>query len=586
MSTIRLAACQLNPTVGDLTGNAEKIIKSLKHCEEMGVDVAVFPELALTGYPPEDLALKPGFIAKSNEVATYVASRTEKTVAIFGYIEPNINLNGENIKEDSPIETSKSEIHSVIDNRGFNSAAVAVDGEIFGIYRKKELPNYSVFDEKRVFLPSNSLVKLYLIGGVNMGVAICEDAWTPGLLSSVYDDSADLIIVINASPYSTGKLNQRIDVIKQRTEETRKPIFYVNMVGGQDELVFDGGSFLIEADGQLKFKAPQFSEGNFIFDFELNEKITRPEKKSSIATTSISLRPLVKPGTVLPVLTPNMDPLEEIYSALILGTKDYVQKNNFKGVVIGLSGGIDSSLVAAIAADALGSQNVTGIAMPSKYNADSSLTDAEELASLLKIEFKVIPIESVRKNFEQLFKKTTKESLVGLAAENIQSRIRGVILMAYSNQNSSLVLTTSNKSELAVGYSTLYGDTAGGFSVIKDILKTQVYELAKWRNLKTYVIHENVLNKAPSAELREDQRDDQSLPPYEILDECLVELIDHDHIISEISSEHLDEETVHKIANMVDVAEYKRRQSPPGIKISSKSFGKDRRVPITNKFRN
>lgn len=582
MNKIRIAACQINPTVGDLENNSERIIRSLKECEALGVDLAVFPELVVTGYPTEDLTIKPGFAKKSLEFAQKVALSTTKTVAVYGFIEPDQDIENEN----ESVEQSSEFLSDTVRNKAFNSAIIASDSEIFGIYRKQALPNYSVFDEKRVFKQGNSNKKSYLVAGVGIAVSICEDAWIQGgPLQEYFDESIDLVVVLNASPFCTGKQLDRIEIIKRRVSEIKKPILYVNMVGGQDELVFDGGSFLIDDTLNIRFSAPSFKEGNFIFDFELPEKTSKPDKKALSYQTSISLRPLVKSGDLIAPISREISDIEQIYSALVTGTRDYVNKNNFKGVIIGLSGGIDSSLVAAIAADALGSENVTGIAMPSRFNSDESLSDAKELASLLKINFEIIPIENIHKEFEMLFKKTVKSPLEGLAAENIQSRIRGVILMAYSNQRSCLVLTTSNKSELAVGYSTLYGDTAGGFAVIKDVLKTQVYELCKWRNLQTYCIPESVLTKPPSAELRFDQRDDQSLPPYDLLDECLIELINHDHIVSEIDTQEYPPEILNRVANLLDTAEYKRRQSPPGIKISSKSFGKDRRMPITNKFR-
>ncbi len=581
MTKVRIAACQINPTVGDLENNSNKIITALKDCEAMGTDLAVFPELALTGYPPEDLTIKPGFAKKSLEYAQRIAASASKTVGIFGFIEPGSDPDTSQelvVREDS-------DFGEHIFHKAYNSAAIVADSDIFGICRKQVLPNYSVFDEKRVFLKPSADKKIYLIAGVGIGVVICEDAWIKnGPIATFVDDSTDLIVVINASPFCTGKLDERIDIIKERVTEINKPIFYVNMVGAQDELVFDGGSFLIGTDLNIVFSAPQFKEGNFIFDLEIPDKQIRQDKKSS-PVTSISLRPLIKNGEPVHFTIKGLTEIEQIYSALVTGTRDYVNKNTFKGALIGLSGGIDSSLVAAIAVDALGADNVIGIAMPSRYNAHESLTDAQELASLLNIDFKTIPIESVHKEFESLFNQTLEMRLEGLAGENIQSRIRGVILMAISNLNSYLVLTTSNKSELAVGYSTLYGDSAGGFSVIKDVLKTQVYELCKWRNLQGYVIPENVLVKPPSAELRFDQRDDQSLPPYDLLDACLIELINHDHIVSEIDSDKYPLEVLQRIANLIDAAEYKRRQSPPGIKISSKSFGKDRRMPITNRFR-
>ncbi len=624
MSLIRVALCQLDFTVGDLDGNKKRILIALEQAESSGCDVAVFSELAISGYPPEDLVLKPQFVKDNLQVVETVASNSKRCAAIFGFVDESNDpelfrkdqltsngkstLNEHSNDEDEYIELEKDEVKNNKSDQEdfdqhllpsslkslFNASAIVADGSILGRYHKRTLPNYSVFDEERTFTPGSGDIPIFTIAGINTAVVICEDAWIEnGPIVQAVNFGAQLIFVINASPYLASRLETRKSVLRDRALESNVPIVYVNQVGGQDELVFDGGSMILDSKGDLISLLPQFEENIQIVDLNISTEQTPLQSKERKISKKVAVSLRGRPNSDFfgGVVSPTLEKDEEIYEALITGTRDYVEKNGFTGVVIGLSGGIDSSLVATIARDALGPDRVLGIAMPSKFSSKSSITDAKELSKNLGIELRISPIEDVQKSFEKLFLKLFGSDISGLAHENLQSRIRGVILMGISNSMSKLVLTTGNKSELAVGYSTLYGDSAGGFAVIKDVFKTDVYRLCQFRNErevstnKVALIPKNVLTKAPSAELRPDQRDDQSLPPYEILDPILKQLIDYDKSPSDATLKHYDQSIVNSIARLIDQAEHKRRQNPPGVRISAKAFGKDRRVPITNKYR-
>ncbi|HEY1281841.1 MAG TPA: NAD+ synthase [Acidimicrobiales bacterium] len=569
MSRLRVALCQLNTTVGDLDGNTSRIMDALARAEAGGADIAAFPELAITGYPPEDLVLKPGFVADNQAAVAKVAARTGRCVAIVGFVDSGRDLH--------------------------NAAAICAGGEIVGVYRKRLLPNYAVFDEQRYFTAGYEPLELYVAGGVRVGVSICEDAWSPtGPIASLGLGGAELVVNINASPYFAGRLAGRERMLATRAADASCGLVYVNQVGGQDELVFDGASLVFDGDGDLVARARQFAEDVVIVDIDtrpvFRKRLLDPRGRVSVEALReivITDRPVADDASHPPVLTPPLDPVDEVYEALVLGTRDYIRKNGFSDVVIGLSGGIDSSLVACIAADAVGPEHVHGVAMPSRYSSEGSRTDASALADALGIDFRVVAIEDAFVAFLGMLAPSFEGREPDLTEENLQSRIRGMVLMALSNKFGWLVLTTGNKSEMAVGYSTLYGDTAGGFAVIKDVFKLQVYELARFVNARAGrdVIPEAVLTKPPSAELRPDQRDDQSLPPYDVLDPILEAYVEGDCTASELVAAGFDEAVVRRITRLVDLAEYKRRQSPPGVRVTAKAFGKDRRLPITNGYR-
>jgi NAD+ synthase (glutamine-hydrolysing) len=568
MARIRVAMAQLNTVVGDLDGNVSRVLSALEEAEQAGADVLVCPELAVTGYPPEDLVLKPGFVADNRAALDKIAARTGRCVVVVGFVDEDRDLH--------------------------NAAAICAHGEVQGIYRKRLLPNYAVFDERRTFVPGDEPLRLYVIAGVSVGVSICEDAWSPtGPIAAHAAGGAELVVNLNASPFYAGRVAERERMLATRAADASCALVYVNQVGGQDELVFDGASLVFDADGALIARAPQFLEEVSIVDLEV-EPVYR--KRQLDPRGWINGDPL--PQVVLtnetdggelrsPTIAPLPNREEEVYEALVLGTRDYVNKNGFSDVVIGLSGGIDSSLVACIAADALGPDHVHGVSMPSRYSSDGSRTDAQALAENLGIDLRTIAIEPAHGSFLEMLAPSFGDLPPDLTEENLQSRIRGVVLMALSNKFGWLVLTTGNKSEMAVGYSTLYGDTAGGFAVIKDVLKTTIYRLCEHRNAtgSAPVIPIEVLTKPPSAELRPDQRDDQSLPAYEVLDPVLAAYIEGDLTAAELIAEGFDEAIVRRVTRLVDLAEYKRRQSPPGVRVTPKAFGKDRRLPITNAYR-
>ena len=565
MDSLRIAVCQLNLHVGDLGGNKEKIITAYKQAESATADIAIFPELAVCGYPPEDLLLKSAFVEEVQKTLETISREINSCVAVIGFVS------GEEAAADPVRRTS-------------NSAAICANGQIYGIYNKRALPDYGVFDEERYFSPGKGKAPIFEINGVNVGVTICEDLWLPnGVIDELATNGAQIVLNLNASPYELGKIQTRLEVLQQRIQEAKIPIVYVNQVGGQDELIFDGGSMVIAPDGNVLSNAPQFEETVIIADIEPTTK-TLDEADIKIPLDSKEYDP---PQSQLKhTLFQPLEPLSEIWKALCLATSDYLRKNNFTDVVIGLSGGIDSAIVATIAADALGPEHVHTVALPSRFSSRHSIEDAASLAANLGCDHRVIPIEQTH----EAFLRTLSESFTGISEdtteENLQSRIRGTLLMALSNKFSWLVLTTGNKSELAVGYSTLYGDTAGAFAVIKDLWKTQVYDLAKWKNFTAgkEVIPNSIIEKPPSAELRPDQLDEDSLPPYEILDKLLRDIIEKDKVISQLIQEGYDPDMVKHVASLVDLAEYKRRQSPVGPKISPKAFGRDRRIPIINAY--
>jgi NAD+ synthase (glutamine-hydrolysing) len=566
-----LALCQINTTVGDLEGNTERIVAALADAEAQGCDLAVFPELALTGYPPEDLLLKPGFVTDNRAALDRVAAASGSCAAVLGFVDADRDL--------------------------YNAAAVCAYGEVRAVYHKRLLPNYAVFDEQRYFTPGAGTSPLVVVGGVRVGVSICEDAFSPtGPIAAQAAGGAELVVNINASPYYANRLAERERMLATRAADASCALVYVNQVGGQDELVFDGASMVFDPNGELLARAAQFDERTLVCDVEVvpvfRKRLLDPRGRASdepLPVVEISSSPRVtdpadtRPAPVVEV----MPPVREVYEALVLGTRDYVRKNGFSDVTIALSGGIDSSLVALIATDALGPEHIHGALMPSRYSSDHSLTDAEKLCAELGIESRVIPIEPAHAAFLDMLSPSFAGLEPDITEENIQSRIRGVLLMALSNKFGWLVLTTGNKSEMAVGYSTLYGDTAGGFAVIKDVPKTMVYALARDRNARAGrpLVPEDVLTKPPSAELRPDQRDDQSLPPYDVLDPILQAYVEDDRTRAELVAMGFDPGLVERVTRLVDLSEYKRRQTPPGVRVTTKAFGKDRRLPITNRYR-
>ncbi len=571
MRRLRIALAQANFTVGDLEGNRSKILQFVKEAQREGADIVVFPELSVTGYPPEDLLLKPQFVEENLKTIKDIAQQIGDIVAVVGFVDLEKDI--------------------------YNAAAVIYQHKIVDVYRKIFLPTYSVFDEDRYF-SRGERIPVYEIRKCQVGINICEDIWYPdgpGHIQALA--GAELIINLSSSPFYAGKRSYREKMIAVRGIDDAAFVAYVNLVGGQDELVFDGGSFIVNPEGEIIARAKLFEEDLLIADLDiesvLRTRLHQPKIRKEILQAEKVYKvfvapPKERPSGFIKGRTEETPPLErEILQALVLGTRDYVNKNNFKKVLIGLSGGIDSSLVAAIAVEALGKDRVVGVLMPSPYTSKESIEDATELAKNLGIQIYTVPITDI---FEQ-FKKELRERVWGdmpedTTEENIQARIRGNILMAISNKFGWLVLTTGNKSEMSCGYATLYGDMAGGFAVIKDVMKTMVYKVAAYYNKikERDVIPQRVFVKPPSAELRPNQKDEDSLPPYEILDPILKAYVEEDRSYREIVEMGFDAETVKKVIRMVDINEYKRRQAPPGIKITPRAFGKDRRLPITNKF--
>ncbi len=553
---LRVAAAQLDLVVGDLAGNAERILAAYAEAAAEDCDLVAFPELAVTGYPPEDLLLRPAFVAEARRRLDEIASATGTTVAVVGFPE--------------------------VDGACFNAAAVLAHGRIQGVYRKHLLPNYAVFDEERYFEPWPADGPLFTVGGVPVAVTVCEDAWSPtGPVVTQARAGAALIVNVNASPYSAGRLAEREAMLADRARAAGVPICYVNLVGGQDELVFDGASLVVDATGTVVARARQFAEDLLIVDLEVPAAATAPALPVVTVSGPRAPSPRV-PARVEPVLPP----VHEVYEALVLGTRDYVTKNGFTDVLVGLSGGVDSSLVAAIAVDALGADHVHGVLMPSRFSSDHSVGDAEVLAANLGIRSTTVPIEPAHAAFLAMLADSFAGLEPGLAEENLQARIRGTILMTMSNKFGWMVLTTANKSETATGYSTLYGDMAGGYAVIKDVPKLLVYALCEDRNRRAgrALIPESVITKPPSAELRPGQLDRDSLPDYAELDPIVEGYVELDRSIADLIAAGHDPDVVRRVAALVDRNEYKRRQAAPGVRVSPKAFGKDRRLPITNRW--
>ena len=555
---VRVGLAQFNPVVGDIADNSRRIRELYATADAAGCDIVVFPELSITGYPPEDLVLKSGFVAENQQAMRDIVAATQGCVAVFGFVDGSIGTLA-------------------------NSAAIASKGILHGTYNKQLLPNYSVFDEDRYFTAGTSF-SLFAIAGVHVGVTICEDIWqADGPVQQQAKAGATLNININGSPYHRGKFDERQQMVSERARTNSCAIVYVNQVCGQDELVFDGGSMVFDHRGDMLMRAEQFVESLSFIDIAVNESTIA----NAVPVVEISKTSRASGAQCEGTIAPSTSDMEQVFGALVLGTRDYVRKNGFTDVVNGLSGGIDSAIVAAIAVEALGAQHVHGVSMPSRYSSEGSRTDAAILASNLGIDMQTISIEPAFSAYLDM----TAESFAGKAAdlteENLQSRVRGTTLMALSNKFGWMVLTTGNKSELAVGYFTLYGDSVGGYAVIKDLLKTTVYELCRFVNTRAgrEVIPEAVITKPPSAELRPDQRDDQSLPAYEVLDPILELYVEQDRTAAEIIALGFDEALVRRISRLVDTNEYKRRQGPPGVRVSLKAFGKDRRLPITNAYR-
>ncbi len=574
----RIALAQINPTVGDIDGNVARITEYLKKAEELRADIVAFPELAVTGYPPEDLLLKSRFVDDNLSALEVIRRKVSDTVAVVGFVDRRETLR--------------------------NAAAVIYGGKIVDVYHKVLLPNYGVFDEYRYFRPGNRY-PVYRLGRLWFGVTICEDIWHEEGPARIQSSAGALIIInINASPYHMSKANLRRDMLAKRASDNKVLLAYLNTVGGQDELVFDGRSLIVAPDGTVVVHGKQFEEDVVVSDIVLDDIVrqrdtARREKPKMARGKKIAPEKIViektrpeRPGR--PALPKRPAPreaqiplLEEVHAALVLGTSDYVKKNGFRDVVIGLSGGVDSSLVASIAVDALGPEHVNGLFMPSPYTSVESREDVYDLGANLGIRVTEVPISSILESYLSALGRHFSSTSVDVTEENLQARIRGNILMAFSNRFGWLVLTTGNKSEMSVGYATLYGDMAGGFAVIKDVPKTLVYQLCRWRNAQAgrAVIPERVLTKEPSAELKPGQKDTDTLPPYDVLDPILKAYVEEDKSFAEIISAGFDIEGIRKVIRMVDASEYKRRQSPPGIKITQKAFGRDRRFPITNRYR-
>jgi NAD+ synthase (glutamine-hydrolysing) len=575
MAFLRLALAQLNPTVGDLVGNSALIVDAAKNASMVGSDLLAVPEMMLTGYPVEDLALRPSFraasIAALNDLAAELGNEvTSDLVVVVGYLDDTSNWNGGAVSADS---------------RPLNAAAVIHNGAIVARYSKHHLPNYGVFDEFRYFEPGSKSCVIR-VRDVDVALAICEDIWQDGgPVARVASHGAGLLLVINGSPYEQGKLDIRYDLVAQRGAEAGCTVAYVNMVGGQDELVFDGASMVLAADGTLIASAPQFTSDLLVSDLLLPDAPTATTLPGGIEVMPIAQRPFRTLNAVLPRLSVRLEPLAEVYEALVLALRDFINKNGFPSVITGVSGGIDSSLVMTIAVDALGPDRVYGVSLPSAYSSQHSQDDAAELAKRTGLHFRTVPIAPMVNAFVESL------GLTGLAEENVQARVRGTTLMALSNAEGHLVLANGNKSELATGYSTIYGDAVGGYAPIKDVPKTLVWELARWRNDaaiargETPPIPPNSIEKPPSAELRPGQLDSDSLPEYLELDEVLDGYVEHDHGATELVAAGFHDQLVDRVLSLVDRAEFKRRQYPPGTKISGRAFGRDRRLPITNRWR-
>jgi len=583
---LRLALAQVDPTVGDIEGNAAQALRWIRHAADQGAHLVAFPEMFLTGYPVEDLALRPSFVQASRAALTGLAARLEaaglgEMMVAIGYLDGALDA-----------------VPALGTPPGApqNAAALLHRGKVAGCYAKHHLPNYGVFDEYRYFVPGTSLT-VARVHGIDVALVICEDIWQDGGPVAVTREAgAGLLVVINGSPYERNKDDVRLELVRRRAAAAGCTLAYVNMVGGQDELVFDGDSIVVAPDGAVLARAPQFEEGCLVVDLDLPAATMAPEDAPSTVETvggaAVTISRVVASPEPLPPyspltagVAPRIGDEAEVYAALVTAVRDYAGKNGFTSVVLGLSGGIDSALTAAIACDAIGAVNVHGVAMPSAYSSDHSLADARELAERTGLQLQTVPIAAMVETYLRTL------PLTGLAEENLQARVRGTTLMALSNQHGHLVLATGNKTELAVGYSTLYGDSVGGFAPLKDVPKTLVWQLARWRNSQAVSsgdkppIPERSITKEPSAELRPGQLDSDSLPPYDVLDKVLDDYVELDRSVADLVAAGFDRELVEKVLRLTDTAEYKRRQYPPGPKISLRAFGRDRRLPITNRWR-
>ena len=576
MRTFRLALAQVNPTVGDIAGNTDIVLRRIEEARAAQADLVALPELMLTGYPPEDLLLKPSFIRDNIAALERVVAASKGIAVVVGFV----NSEG---------------------NQVYNAAAVAHNGKLAGVYHKVYLPNYGVFDEDRYFKPGR-VCPVYTINGVAVGVNICEDIWYAlGPVPLQREAGAEVIVNINGSPFHAGKFASRERMLGTRAADNGLYIGYVNTVGGQDELVFDGASVVLDVEGAPVARAAQFQEELLVTDLDVervfHHRLRAPLDRKETASTleAIGRTEQVHVSdyehidrTPLPErLAEPLDPVAEVYHALVLGTRDYVRKNGFRKVLVSLSGGIDSSITCVIAVDALGAENVEGISMPSRYSSDGSVTDSEEMAAALGVPLRIVPIESVHGAMEEALHPIFDGTEPNIAEQNVQARVRGNLLMAVSNKFGWLVLPTGNKSELAMGYATLYGDMAGGFGVIKDVPKTLVYQLSEWRNRNgdpPSPIPQSVIDKPPSAELKPDQRDDDDLPPYSLLDQVLELYVEQDRSYDEMVDMGFDAAIVQRVMRAVDRNEFKRRQGAVGIKITPRAFGRDRRMPIVNRY--
>ena len=587
----RLALAQINPTVGDIPGNTTKILEYLERAREAQADLVAFPEMATTGYPPEDLLYKKSFLSENVSAMEQVAKASGDMAVVMGYV---------NVLSLEPVSNDAGDTRPQITN----AAALFHDGKLVDIYHKIFLPNYGVFDEQRYF-QKGSVCPVYHIGGVLIGVNICEDIWYPvGPTTVQCQTGAELIVNINASPFQAGKRAFREDMIAQRAADHNLTVAYVNTVGGQDELVFDGGSIVYNAKGNLLARGPAFEETLLVVDLEFSDAIAEPKPKPTgayaatlnavgepkaltVSNADIGKKPLLDASP----LANEINGAEEIYRALVIGTGDYLRKSGFSRALIGMSGGIDSALTATVAVDALGPENVVGITMPSRYSSSGSISDSADLAKNLGMDLWEIPIERAHQAFTDMLEDRFASTDANVAEENVQARIRGNVLMTVSNKFGWIVLTTGNKSEMAMGYATLYGDMAGGFAVLKDVPKTTVYELCRWRNQQGQafgtmddIIPVAIIDKPPSAELREDQLDSDSLPEYEVLDPVVEAYVEDDLSYQDMIDKGFDPEIIRQVMSAVDRNEYKRRQAPPGVKITHRAFGKDRRLPIVNRY--
>jgi len=575
--TLRIALAQINTTVGDLSGNRDKIVEKMKRAVSLGCDLVAFPELSICGYPPEDLLLRKQFVLDQKRVLHEIAARVEDIVCVLGFTD-------------------------LSDNKLYNSAVVLQNKTVQTVYHKIQLPNYSVFDEERYFTAGTRPVVVSL-NGVKIGLSICEDIWIQDSVteSEAFCGGAEVLLNISASPYHTHKVQERQELMKNRAVKTQSFVAYCNLVGGQDELVFDGNSLIVSPDGQVVAAGKAFDEDFITCDIDVSHVRQWRKEKEFVKSASVFSCPFEKIENVsladseksvksvlrLADIPTGMAKEEEIYKALLLGLRDYVHKNGFTKVTLGLSGGVDSALVATLAADALGNRNVIGVTMPSRYSSSGSVDDSVKLAQNLQIELLTLAIEKPFQAYLDLLAASFAGTKPGIAEENLQARIRGNLLMALSNKFGWMVLPTGNKSEVSVGYATIYGDMAGGFAPLKDVQKMMVYALCEYRNNEAGfdLIPRAILEKAPSAELRPDQKDEDSLPPYPVLDQILEYYVEQEMSVHEISEKGFDEKVVQKVARLVDLNEYKRRQAAPGTKITPRAFGKDRRMPITNLYR-